>query len=728
MIPQAHAGKSGAVSQTPGIVEIEPSAAKYTAPWIDPADTGWLKAAPLAGINGNEISAEVRVAVTDEQILISVNVHDPSHLNTGTGTGIWNGDAIQVGIDGRGDGVAGMPNDSRGPAGPDDLELCAALTADGPRGWFHFGGAAHFKAGPMPADDVRVERDEIAKETRYLVRIPWKLLATPPGLSPEIGLAIQINNATPGVKELTHISFGAGADGVPAPGLFERIALGKPGHPVSAAVVMSNTAWDANNPARIRVAVSGSNRQVLRAKLGGASVERTVPGDSGIHRFDIVAGTVVSPAKLQVTSGGLKCETDVISPVDEFASFQKQISELIAKSPHPLFTRHLKSVKSLVETEWARLELYREKAPRTADLTLSRLRSIMLGLSHDAGDWNACLDGRRSLVLAFISPKDGTLQYYLFCLPKDWDPTRAYPLFFELHGAGDANPLSGIAAYVGTDPSAPDLAGYTSPKTYAEIERAGYWCQPFGRGNNRYRNIGETDIFEAYDDVHANFKIDPDRRYLYGFSMGGGGTWSTALRTPDRWAAAAIFSGGLWNEAPDIDLTANVKNLPIWCWVGTEDGLYKPMIAIRDQLMAVGIPPVWNTAEGIGHNYLMEAQKAGIDWMRQFVRKRPAVISYTADNDRIRTVWGFSLVQDIAAGGLAHIDAKIDGSKVICDTKNVRTFDVDLGPDGLGLTGETEIVWNGKPVYRGTDSSIRVDASGGRALTGRERSDSWSRQ
>lgn len=50
---------------------------------------------------------------------------------------------------------------------------------------------------------------------------------------------------------------------------------------------------------------------------------------------------------------------------------------------------------------------------------------------------------------------------------------------------------------------------------------------------------GEQDILDAIRWVQANYPIDPDRVYLFGFSMGGRGTWGIGLRNPDLFAAIA---------------------------------------------------------------------------------------------------------------------------------------------------------------------------------------------
>ena len=49
-----------------------------------------------------------------------------------------------------------------------------------------------------------------------------------------------------------------------------------------------------------------------------------------------------------------------------------------------------------------------------------------------------------------------------------------------------------------------------------------------------------TDLIE---NLKANYKIDPDRIYVTGISMGGGGAWELAARRPDLIAAAIPMSG-----------------------------------------------------------------------------------------------------------------------------------------------------------------------------------------
>ena len=61
---------------------------------------------------------------------------------------------------------------------------------------------------------------------------------------------------------------------------------------------------------------------------------------------------------------------------------------------------------------------------------------------------------------------------------------------------------------------------------------------PYGRGEIAgYNGVGENDVLRVLRDVRTAYNVDPDRIYLTGLSMGGGGTWHIGLRYPDLFAA-----------------------------------------------------------------------------------------------------------------------------------------------------------------------------------------------
>jgi predicted peptidase len=68
------------------------------------------------------------------------------------------------------------------------------------------------------------------------------------------------------------------------------------------------------------------------------------------------------------------------------------------------------------------------------------------------------------------------------------------------------------------------------------------------------------------DEIVARYKVDEDRIYVTGLSMGGFGTWSLAAYTPDRFAAIVPICGG-----GETYWTRRLAHLPVWVFHGAKD-------------------------------------------------------------------------------------------------------------------------------------------------------------
>jgi predicted peptidase len=68
------------------------------------------------------------------------------------------------------------------------------------------------------------------------------------------------------------------------------------------------------------------------------------------------------------------------------------------------------------------------------------------------------------------------------------------------------------------------------------------------------------------DNIVARYKVDEDRIYVTGLSMGGFGTWSLASRTPNRFAAIVPICGG-----GEAYWARRFAHLPIWVFHGAKD-------------------------------------------------------------------------------------------------------------------------------------------------------------
>lgn len=74
------------------------------------------------------------------------------------------------------------------------------------------------------------------------------------------------------------------------------------------------------------------------------------------------------------------------------------------------------------------------------------------------------------------------------------------------------------------------------------------------------------EVNDLITEICNKYHIDPNRIYLTGSSMGGYGTYQTALQFPDRFAAIAPVCG-----VGDPTDMARIKNLPVWAFHGDRD-------------------------------------------------------------------------------------------------------------------------------------------------------------
>lgn len=111
--------------------------------------------------------------------------------------------------------------------------------------------------------------------------------------------------------------------------------------------------------------------------------------------------------------------------------------------------------------------------------------------------------------------------------------------------------------------------------------------------------IYNWDDMERTDTVMAvingaidEYNIDPDRVYITGLSMGGGGTWNMSSRYPERFAAAVPIAGV--RAASDFDPSVMLE-VPSWAFHARNDGVITKQRSrdrVNEMLVAAGEPTI----------------------------------------------------------------------------------------------------------------------------------------
>lgn len=105
-------------------------------------------------------------------------------------------------------------------------------------------------------------------------------------------------------------------------------------------------------------------------------------------------------------------------------------------------------------------------------------------------------------------------------------------------------------------------------------------------------------IVKFIEHLISEYNVDEDRVYLTGLSMGGYGTWFTAMARPDLFAAIAPVCGG------GIAWYADLLKMPIWVFHGAQDDVVSPSQSdeMVDRLKACGADVTYSRIDGVGHN------------------------------------------------------------------------------------------------------------------------------
>jgi predicted peptidase len=131
----------------------------------------------------------------------------------------------------------------------------------------------------------------------------------------------------------------------------------------------------------------------------------------------------------------------------------------------------------------------------------------------------------------------------------------------------------------------------------------------------------DTDLLVSLlDNIIANYRIDRDRVYLTGMSLGGRGAWYLAYKHPDHFAA--IVPVCAW--AQTTDWAPTLKDMPVWVFHGDKDKLV-PLSESEDMVKALrsaGNDAKFTVLPGRGHDIADVYDNPELwDWFLQHRRK-----------------------------------------------------------------------------------------------------------
>ena len=180
---------------------------------------------------------------------------------------------------------------------------------------------------------------------------------------------------------------------------------------------------------------------------------------------------------------------------------------------------------------------------------------------------------------------------YVLYVPADYNQKARCPLIMDLHGIGTR----------GSD----GLFQFNTGLVQAIIGDRGrldHWpflvIVPQCPNKLTWADM-DPELLAMLAQVEQEYRIDTDRVYLTGESLGGIGTWSFGVAHPDLFAALApLCANG------DPKTTGPLQGMPVWAFHGAKDNVVSPVggRAMADAAKASGADVRWTLYPDLGHD------------------------------------------------------------------------------------------------------------------------------
>ncbi len=176
-------------------------------------------------------------------------------------------------------------------------------------------------------------------------------------------------------------------------------------------------------------------------------------------------------------------------------------------------------------------------------------------------------------------------EYQLF-VPTTYAAARPAPLILALHCLqcppsdfiryADLTELAEARGYIVVAPMGVNLHGWWGSRGNAIVQATANPPDPPNLGE-----LSELDAMNVLGLVRKEFSVDPNRIYLLGHSMGGGGTWYLGEKHPEMWAALAVADPAVARGEESIENLSSIANVPVIAIQGDADRLV-PVATTRE--------------------------------------------------------------------------------------------------------------------------------------------------
>jgi dienelactone hydrolase len=417
--------------------------------------------------------------------------------------------------------------------------------------------------------------------------------------------------------------------------------------------------------------------------------------------FLLLAGSLFAQLKLIPPPG-------IEIPADQRQLLVKRLAELDAALQPSLAKPLVEDVLIFREAVAGALEFNEffkldeaAKAQRLLDEGLLRARQLAAGQSP----WNSA---KGLVVRGYRSEIDGSIQPYGLVIGEQLRAPGRLDLWF--HGRNETMTELNFLYDRLTKP------GEFTPADAIVLHLFGRYC-------NASKFAGETDLFEAMASVKRHYRIDEDRIFVRGFSMGGASSWHIGAHFAGLWAGVAPGAGFAesseyqnlaakparpWYEVKLFSLydatqyALNFFNTPVIAYSGEKDKQIQAAQIMARFLRQEGMELAHVIGPDTEHKYHPASKIEIAERLDALARHGrdpyPAHLKFTTHTLRYNKMRWLELLGLEQHWEAARAEARITPGGIEIQTKNVSALAVNFGSGGWPgpLDQTVSVRWNGK--------------------------------
>ncbi len=330
------------------------------------------------------------------------------------------------------------------------------------------------------------------------------------------------------------------------------------------------------------------------------------------------------------------------------------------------------------------------------------------------------------VVRGYVSKIDKSLQPYGLVVPPSYSPNAPHRWRLDAWFHGRNETLSEVNFLADRERN----PGEFTPRDTIVLHLYGRFCNPS-------RFAGETDFFEALEDVKRQYAIDENRILVRGFSLGGAAAWDIGTHHAGLWAAIAPGAGfsetvqflKLNLSAPEApfaweqklfhlydatDYAVNLANTPTVAYNGEIDAQKQAADAMERAMAEEGLRLTRVVGPNTAHRYHPDSKL-------EISRKLDAIAERGRDPNarKVRfTTWtlAYNRMKWVVIDALAEhwararLNAEVQGDNTVAvETANVTAFTLDMAPGScpLDVARKPLVTIDGQKVSAGAPMSDR---------------------